>query len=110
MVGRHSEERPFLLDRYQRSRGERRRRVLRLRLEDDARRRDPDFGELRPDGAAVLLANRARLAHLASIDLRRTGMSSADATALAAALPNARLEAKPIQLPEFFFRYVSSME
>jgi uncharacterized protein (TIGR02996 family) len=73
---------------------------------------DLSGGQLDDTGAAALIAAKKALAHLASIDVSRNRLTAAGAKKLVAALPNAvtgTIDSKHVA-PDFYFRYVATVE
>jgi predicted DNA-binding WGR domain protein len=58
----------------------------------------------------TLLGAKKQLAHLESIDLRKTGLDAKALAKVKAALPNAKLDKGKEKGPSFFMRYLATME
>jgi hypothetical protein len=72
---------------------------------------DLSGGQLDDTGAAALIASKKALAHLASIDVSRNRLTPAGAKKLVAALPNAVTGTLGNHVaPDFYFRYVATVE
>jgi predicted DNA-binding WGR domain protein len=85
--------------------------VLKSKLLKQLKSLDLSNGSLNDTTAKLLLGAKKQLAHLESIDLRRTGMTPSTAVKVAAAFPKAKVGKKAADKgPDFFFRYIACME
>lgn len=74
------------------------------------RRLDLSGSALGDDAARALLGARAALARIGVIDLARNQITSSWTSQLTAALPNVNIGEQGQREPDFFFRYVATME